>query len=307
VALNDLRHWRRLSTALRSGLRSARTNPVVFTTSVATTAAGLVLLGALLLIVINMRNTLARFGGGVNVVAFLPLGQEPDTARIDALRAGFAELPGVEEVAFVSSETALARLREDLGGDFEILEELQENPLPASFELRLAAAAASPENLRALASRVARIEGVEDTRYGEEWVQGYERALRTLEQIGLILGLGLLISLGFMVGGTVRLAVHARQDEIQIQRLVGASGLYVRLPFYVQGAMQGLVGGLLAMALLYAGFRFGLPLLADSLQFLAGREWVFLGPLWSLGLCGLGMSLGLLSAVLSLLNLEEAS
>jgi cell division transport system permease protein len=284
--LTDPRPWRRFATAFRGGLHGVSAAPLVFTTSVATMAAGLLLLGAYLLIVFNMRSTLERFGGAVNVVAFLAPGQDPDADRVEELRAQLRAIQGVESVEFVPRDVALGRLRDDLGEDLAVLEDLKENPLPASFEMRLASAIATPGSVRALAEEVAKIDGVEDARYGEQWVAGYERMLLSVQRLGLGVGFGLLLLLGFMVGGTVRLAVYTREDEIQIQRLVGASGLYVRLPFYVQGALQGVIGGAVSIGFLYAGFRLGLPLLGDSIGFLvADGTWVFLSPAWVLAVC----------------------
>jgi cell division transport system permease protein len=292
---------------MRAGLHGVRATPLVFTTSVVTMAAGLVLLGAYLLIVFNMRGTLARFGGAGSVVAFFPPGDDPSVDQVTRVRTALAALPGVEAIEFVPRDVAMQRLRSDLGDDVAVLEDLQENPLPASFELRLASAAATPAKVRELAAQVAKINDIEDARYGKEWVEGYERVLAGVEKVGVAVGVGLVLVLGFMVGGTVRLAVYSCEDEIQIQRLVGASGLYVRLPFYIQGALQGVVGGVVSVLLLYAGFRLGLPLLGESIDFLVGSEnWTFLSPTWALSICVVGMGLGLGSAVLSLLSLEEA-
>ena len=303
----DPRRWRRMVTAIRAGLRGVGAAPLVFVTSVATMAAGLVLLGAYLLIVFNMRGTLERFGGAVSVVAFLPAGPDPDADTINGLRRKLEALPGVESVEFVPRDVALQRLRSDLGDDVSVLADLKQNPLPASFELKLTAQAATPANVRSLSEDAGKIAGIEEARYGEQWVEGYEKVLTVVEKIGLGVGIGLVLVLGFMVGGTVRLAVYTREDEIQIQRLVGASGLYVRLPFYIQGALQGAIGGAVSVALLYAAYRLTLPLLGESVSFLVGQDgWAFLSPSWMLGLCGIGMGLGLGSAVLSLLTLEEA-
>jgi cell division transport system permease protein len=307
MPLNDPRDWRRLQTAVRSGLRGVRASPVVFTTSVVTMAAGLVLLGAFLLLVSNMRGTLARFSGRPSVVAFFAPGEDPAADRVEALKKQLAGLSGIEAVEFVSREAALTRLREDLGEDAGVLDEIKENPLPASFELRLTSEATTPDSVRALSSRIRKLEGIADVRYGKQWVEGYEQVLASVQKLGLAVGVGLVVLLGFMVGGTVRLAVHAREDEIQIQRLVGASGFHVRLPFYIQGVLQGAIGGVISVTLLYGAFRLGLPLVGESFQFLVATDtWSFLSASWVLAILVFGMGLGLGGAVLSLLNLEEA-
>ena len=136
----DPRQLRRLLTAMRDGLRGLRAAPLVFLLSVGTMAAGLLMLSAYLLVVQNMRAVLEMAGDELTLVAFLQPGDVPDSERVQALRAELEALPTVESARYVSPEQALARLRDDLGAEASILEDMQENPLPASFELQLVAA-----------------------------------------------------------------------------------------------------------------------------------------------------------------------
>jgi len=300
------RSMRRITTAVRSGLRSMRSAPMVFLISVSTMAVGLLLLGAFLLVVQNMRGTLERVGDEFSVTAFLAPGVEPTPSEVEAARKRLEALSGVAKATYVSRTEALERLRSDLGKDATILEELPDNPLPASFQIVLAADSRTPDAVRDLAAKVRNLEGIDDARYGEAWVEGYSRILRGLGWVGLALGSALALALGVIVAGTVRLAVYARADEIQIQRLVGAGALYVRLPFYVQAVVQGAIGAVLAVLLLYGLFRSGLPFLSDPIQFLIGRSVpTFFGPLGVLAMIGIGIALGLAAAVVSLLRVEE--
>jgi cell division transport system permease protein len=110
-----------------------------------------------------------------------------------------------------------------------------------------------------------------------------------------------------IVGGTLRLVVDLSAEEIQIQRLVGAGGLYVRLPFYVQGALQGATGALVSLAILYAFFRLEVPWLGTPLQFLTGGVTPSFFTPYEMGLGLLvGILLGLLGAIFWLVRLEEA-
>jgi len=269
--------------------------------------AGLILLGAYLLVVQNMRGTLERLGDEFSVFAYLPPKLELAPAQIDALATDLRALGEVEEVQFISRDEALDRLRADLGDEADVLQGIGENPLPASFEIRLAAAARTPERVRELAERARQVQGIEDTRYGEEWVGVYARVLRAIELTGLVLGIGLFLVLSVIVGGTVRLAVYARADEIEIQRLVGAGGFYVRLPFYIQGALQGGGGALVATLLLYGVYRLEVPVWGAPLEMITGRlDPVFLGPMEILLLVVVGVGLGVAGATLWLLRLEAA-
>jgi cell division transport system permease protein len=200
----------------------------------------------------------------------------------------------------------MARLRSDLGEDADVLDGMAKNPLPGSFELVVAASHREPAELRALAAKVGALAGIGEVRFGEAWVEGYARVVRMVEWLGVGLGAFLVLVLGAIVSATVRLSLHARADEIQIQRLVGAGGLFVRLPFYLEGALQGGLAALAALLLLRGIYALGMPLLGDALGWLVGAQaLVFFGPGEALGLFALGVGLGVGGALMSLFSLED--
>ena len=300
------RATRRLITAWRNGLRGFWAAPLVSAVSISTMAAGLLVLGAYLLFVGNMRSVLEEFGSDLRLVAFTPDGEELPPERAAALARDLVDVAGVAAVRFVSSDEALERLRGELGGDAAILEGLERNPLPASFEVEIEADERSPAALEEIAQSIGQLRGIAEVRYGEEWVESYALFVRVAEWLGLGLGVFLAIVLGAIVSGTIRLTVHARSDEIQIQRLVGAGGLFIRLPFYLEGALQGGAAAGLAVLLLYGVWSLGLPIVEESLEFLRGPgapEFFGLAQVLTLVLFGVG--LGCAGAIVSLLRLEE--
>ena len=302
----DIRAVRRLAVCVRSGLRGARERPLVFALSVATMAAGLLVLGTYMLIAANLRGVLERVGADLKLVAFTSLGAAAAPDEVEALGARLRALSGVAELRYVRPDEAMERLRADLGEDAAVLDGMTQNPLPGSFELVVAVERRAPAELRALAAAVAGVPGVTEVRFGEAWVEGYARVVRMVEILGAGLGVFLVIVLGAIVASTVRLSLHARADEIQIQRLVGAGGLFVRLPFYLEGALQGGLAALAALLLLRALYALGMPLLGDALGWLVGSQaLVFFGPAEAAGLVTLGVLLGLGGALMSLFSLED--
>ncbi len=297
---------RRFVLAWRNGLRGFFAAPLVAAVSVGTMAAGLLVLGAYLLIVGNMRGVLDEFGRELRLVAFAPEADPPSAEAAAALARELVELSGVSGVRFVSPGEGLERLRAQLGGDASILDGLKHNPLPGSYELELDASMRSPAALKALAEHVRTFAGIAEVHYGEDWVTSYARVVHLAEWVGIGLGIFLAIVLGAIVAGTVRLTVHARADEIQIQRLVGASGFFVRLPFCLEGGLQGGTAAAVALLLLYALWSFGLPVVGEPLEFLSGSAAPeFFSPVQALVLLLFGVGLGCGGAVVSLLRLEE--
>lgn len=304
----DLKGTRRLRAAVRSALRGLRATPLIFLASAGTLAAGLSLLGAYRLVLVNMGSVLDRAGEDLKLVLFLPKGAEPGERERDRLVRDIEGWPEVDHVGYVSAEAALERLRIALGSEGSLVEDLHSNPLPSSLEIHPVADRRSAAGVRALAEKLARIPGVDDVRYGVEWVEGYTRVLRAIEWVGLLLGLFLVLVLGAIVAGTVRLALHAREDELRIQRLVGAGTLFVRLPFYVEGALQGLAAAGAAIALLYALYALGLPMLGEPIRFLVGgTELRFLAgsDLALLGAVGVGLGVG--GAAVSLFSMDPGT
>jgi len=291
----------RLGYFARTALRGLAASPIPSGVAVATIATTLLLVGALALLIGNMQGLLDRVADDLRVTAYLADGLS-DAARatlIDRAR----ELPGVESVTLVTKEEALRRFRAGAGGRSGLLEGLEENPLPASLELGLAAPARSAEGLRRTSAALAALPGVSQVASSQDWVDGYVRAVDLLRAVGAVLGGVLGLAALLIVANTIRLAVYARRDELEILALVGASRAVVGIPFLLEGALQGTAGGALALGLLYGLFRLSLPALGHELELVLGFAAPrFLPPLGMLALVGAGTALGLLGSLLSLVG-----
>ena len=190
------------------------------------------------------------------------------------------------------------RLKADLGDLAGALEGLSQNPLPPTIEVRPRGSPA-PSAVRMLAARLARLPSVTDVDYGREWLDRLEALGRSLRIFGagallVVLGAALLV-----VANTIRLAVYARRDEIEIMKLVGATDGYVRMPFLLEGALQGLIGALLALGALHAVLRFLLPKATQAFAFAAGTDAPQLLPVHGAALIGIGALVGFLGSWLA--------
>ncbi len=265
--------------------------------SVGTIAVSLFVCGAFLTVAANLGAVIERFSSRVQVVFYLRDDVEP------RIRQAFVERlrddPAVAELRTVERAEALRSFRQmfrDLG---TLPDDLGENPFPASVEATLREAHRSPDDVRRLVSAFSTAPGVEDVQYDLLWIERLATGVRLLRGLGLLLG-GILVAAGvFTISNVIRLTVYARQDELDIMRLVGAAPAYVKGPFVVEGMLQGLLGGALAVLVLWAAFHL---LARDALaaSTLLGHAVVFLP--WRL--CGAlavgGALLGLLGALVSL-------
>ncbi len=200
----------------------------------------------------------------------------------------------IREVTYVSKEEALADFRKQIRGQESLLEGLKANPLPASFQLRIREKYQTADALAQLAASMKRMEGVEDVLYGQEWVERLTSVVEVMKILAIVIGAVLGVASLFIVANTIRLAVYARAQEIEIMRLVGATRTYIQIPLILEGTLQGGLGAALALGLLYALFRATLWQLGTSARIiLSGPELAqFLATQYGVAMIGIGVLLG---------------
>ena len=291
----------RLRYFLRTALYGLRGSPMTSLIAVATIGVTLLLVGAFVLLVSNMERLLDRFGEDILVSAYLEAGLSDEGRRVLVEQARSA--PGVESVRLVSEEEAMQRFREGSAGQASLLEGLDENPLPASLEITLTPESRSSQGLAILVAALENFGGIDELGYGTGWVEGYARAMALIRAIGTGIGVVLALATLLIISNTIRLAVYARREEIEILRLVGAGRTFVSIPFLVEGFIQGSLGGVFAVALLYGFFRILLPGLEGGLELLLGfAKPVFIGVEGVLALIVAGAAIGTLGSGLALVE-----
>ena len=221
--------------------------------SVGSIAVSLFVLGAFLSMASNLNQVVTRWTQKVQVTFFLE-DRLADVAR-ESLEDRLRQDPAVETVTYVSREEALRRFR-GLFRDLRTLpEDLGENPFPASAEVTLRPGHHDAEEVARLVHTYEHAPGVEEVQYDLLWIQRLATAVRLMRGVGAFLG-GILVLAGvFTISNVIRLTLYARQDELDIMRLVGATRGYVKGPFVVEGMIQGGLGGLVSVALLWLAFR----------------------------------------------------
>lgn len=276
----------------REALRAFRRAPMLSFLSVAAIAFSLFTIGLYSLVALNFRQALEGMAERVEIVAFLMRGTPAEAVTLAA--ADIAAFPEVESVSYVSEDQALARAREELGEFREAFRDLATNPLPASLEIRLKPPYRSSEAVRQVADRLAGYQFIEDVRYGRDWIQRLDRIRRLATVVQLLIGAAFAVVAIAIIGVTIRITVFQRAGEIAIMRLVGATNGFIRGPFVLEGALKGLLGGLLAVGLCWASysvFRAGLGADLPDLR--------FFGPTAILLLVLFGTLLGLVGSMLS--------
>ena len=232
-------------------LADIRANRFVNTVTVITVSLAVVIVGAGLLVYLNTREVLDRWQRDTRLMVYLKPGAAPAAER---LRTAIEAIDGVRRCRFVPKDEALEELRRQLSAPASLLENLEENPLPDAFEVELEASPEGWVRVEAIAARIGAIPEAESVEYGRKWVDLLRTVLR-LVQAGGAAAIGLFaLSAVAIVGGTTRLVVYSRREEVEVLRLIGATEGFVRAPFYIGGVLQGFAGAAVGLTVLRLGF-----------------------------------------------------
>ncbi|NNE44000.1 MAG: ABC transporter permease [Gemmatimonadetes bacterium] len=235
---------------IREGILNLRRAPLMSLTSVAVMGLTLFVLGIFLLITVNLRAAISAVQSQVEVVVFLE--EDLMDGELQALDGFLREHPGVQDVRFLTSDEALANFREELDKREYLLEALETNPLPDTFEVALFDDWKSTERIDELAGLVSGMSGVEEVKYGREWVGRLNQVIFLVVICDLVLGIIVALSSLVVVSNTVKLTLIARREMIDLMKMVGATIGVIRRPFVIEGILKGGMASLLAGALLVA-------------------------------------------------------
>jgi cell division transport system permease protein len=273
---------------VREALLAFRRAPLLSALSVTTIAFSLFVLGLFGLVAVNLRQALQGVAERVEIVAYLLPG-----TPIETITTGEQDIEAFPEVAsadYVSEDSALARARRELVEFRDLLRELESNPLPGSIEVKLKPGYQDAAHVNAVADRLRGFTFVNDVRYGRDWVEKLDRLRGLAAAVGLVVGAAFAVVAVIIIGTTIRMAVLQRSREIAIMRLVGATDGFIRRPFLLQGALKGLLGGLVAVGLSYSAYVL-INRFLISASFFTGVQ--------ALAIVGFGTVIGLMGSLLS--------
>jgi cell division transport system permease protein len=254
----------------REALTASRRAPLLSALGIVTIAFSLFAFGLFGLVAINIRRALDQVEERVEVRAFVS-----DSTDIESVAAAMKDIGGFPEVFrvdYVSKEQALERARKEMG---EFADVFEAGVLPASIEVHLRPGMRSPAIVKSVADRMRTYAFIDDVRYGEEWVEKLYRLRNIATVAGIALGVAFAAVAVIIIGATIRMTVLARAKEISIMRLVGATDMFIRLPFLIDGLFKGVLGGLLALVFVWVANRVINEYFIQTIFF--DREMIFVG------------------------------
>jgi cell division transport system permease protein len=158
--------------------------------------------------------------------------------------------PLVLRTQFVTSGQAVEKFQNRFPELKGIIENLKSNPFPPSIEATFKEKSVSVRETSGLISRIGNLPGVEDVQFNQNWVERMHSFSRLSRAVGFFLGGILVLASFFIISNVIRLNVFARKDEIEILRLVGATNMFIRIPFLLEGISLGIIGGFTSILLL---------------------------------------------------------
>jgi len=244
--LNTRYYWREAI----SGIRRAKLLSLL---SISSITAALFLMGTFLLVTLNFMSAVNSMKGKFQIQAFISDGAE--TKDINATRRVIEDMEGISQVSYLSKQDALEEFRQEMGGASDFLEVLENNPLPRSFKISLNPDRQNPQAIARISEDIAKLSGVEEVEYGKSWLVKLYRIGSLLVAIDFSLLVIVSAAVLIVVFNTIRLTLYARRPAIEIMRLVGATDGFIRRPFVLEGFLQGALGSLIGLLMLYAGWR----------------------------------------------------
>lgn len=271
--------------------------PVASLMTAAVIGIALALPAGLYLLTGNLQRLSTHWDGSAAVSLFLH--KQVTDGQAGALVRRLQAWPEIDRVELITPEQALAEFRE-LSGFGEVLDTLDENPLPAVLAIKPAARAGSREQAGRLLSRLQQLPQVELAQLDLQWVQRFN-AMVELARTGIILIAALLgLAVLLIVGNTIRLEIQNRRDEIEITQLIGATDAFIRRPFLYTGLWYGLLGAGLAWLWVELAFwQLYAPVQRLAGLYQSGFTLSAFSATQSLGLLAAGTLLGLFGAWLA--------
>lgn len=242
---------RAIDYALREAWASLWRNRAASAFAIVAIALAMIVLGALLLVTWNVERLLAEWSSATEFSVFLR--DEATSEERGALEALIDGSGVVEAREYVSKADALTRFRREFAELASLTEGFDDNPFPASVEVRIRPEAEADGRADALVRRVAALPGVADVRYDREWLARVASGLTAVRGAGLALALVMALAAAVTVASVVLLGLHGRRDELEVMQLVGSPITFIRGPFVAEGVLQGGIGALFALGLLWLG------------------------------------------------------
>lgn len=215
---------------------------------------GLSIFCVFMLLSFNFDSAIQQWSKSFGIVVYLD--KDISQEREEALKNDFLKDADILDVDYVSKEEALKEVRKALGENALILDNMNRNPLPSSFEIKLKSELLQPAIVSSKAAEIKKLSGVDEVQYGEKWLSSLNTISKVMRNGAAALGGAMLIAISFMTYSTIKIFFNRRKDDVEILKLLGAPKSFIRLPYLIEGLFIGTMGGLISSLALFGVYTF---------------------------------------------------
>lgn len=282
----------------KSAFSNILNNRLIHLISMGTITISMLIFGAFLLLSMNLNNWIREWGESLSMSVYLKEGTDQGARK--EIESAIKKFKGAEIKEFITKEQAMAGLKEGLGDQAGLLEGLEDIALPESFEIIFKEGSSGSVDPKLIKDSIEKLKGVDEVQYSQQWVERFEGVMDMFRVVGYAIGGLLCMAVLFITSNTIKLTIYSRRDEIEIYKLMGATDWFVKIPFLIEGAAQGLLSGIAALLLLILAYSFislktidlfGLPVINISFLSFQGSIFIILLSL-ILGVVGGFISIG---------------
>ena len=220
--------------------------------TIITISLSILIASAFILFFVNTSEIINSWKKGLRIMAYLKPGINNDGLK--DLKLAIQALDDVDNLQFISKQEALSRLKAQMEHQSSLFENLTQNPLPDSIEIRMKASTESWQKIDSLAVQIEALPQIDEVEYGQRWVGRFAHIISLFRLAGYAMGTLFFMATIFIVANTIRLVIYSRREEVEIMRLVGATDNFIKIPFYFEGLIQGALGAIIGLVMLYIAF-----------------------------------------------------
>jgi cell division transport system permease protein len=217
-----------------------------------TIALSMLIVSTFAIFFVNISDIMDTWKRGVRVMVYLEEGVHE--IQIPEIKRKIIQMPEVGEVKYISRQEALENMKKEMKRQASLFENLQYNPLPDIFVVRMKPSAQTWTKVEPLAADIEKISNVAGVEYGQRWLGKMTGIVSIFNVSGIVMCCVFFMASVFIVANTIRLLFYSRREEFEIMRLVGATDSFIKTPFYIESAIQGLIGGVLGIFILFISF-----------------------------------------------------
>lgn len=263
--------------------------------SMLTMATGLLVISIVLVLIYNVTLFTRKLPEQFSIMAYLKdnISEQETQLIVNSLK----NRPNVEKVNYISKIDALKELKTSIKNADYVLEGLNENPLPASLEIRLKKEAVNPEIVRQFVADIKKIKDIEDIQYGEKLLSSIQFIKTGMQTLGLFVMVLMTAGITFICYSTIKILFYRKKEEVETLKLLGATSCFIRAPFILEGGIIGATGGLISMLTLFIFYSSVFYSLSSELPFI---KYIALPPLLFFSLPAAGLCFGITGSLIAI-------